>query len=448
MRTWGIPALIGFALVVFVAPFLFRASVGAPITPGAESYTELRYAELALNGNIGYDPLHDAYSIPTPYTLLLALMIIFGVPWLLPVLLSLLFIGLLAVYLQRIIRSYEIVLLSITILIISPTMSVLSTGHNHVLFALVALIGTALLFDEYPVFGSLLLALACIENPVLGAVAVLYLIFFFIKRRRIGALLSVLGCAVASVLWFEMWSRTIPFTLPITFSTVFFELGNPGGISLFILLLALYGVRSSLLDIEKPLVFAAATFLFLTIVLPSFAALALIPLVVLAAVGVFDLLRVDWELDLLRQFLIVLVCCLGVFLVLASAKARVGEQPTQEFTRAMIYLHDQYRPGTVLSLPEYAPMIEYFVNRKATLHAETTEINRVLRSRDANEVYTVLDKEQAAYVLITDEMLGAFFQRSDEGILFLLPNTQRFILIQQIGGTKVWYYIPNTHLTS
>jgi len=67
--------------------------------------------------------------------------------------------------------------------------------------------------------------------------------------------------------------------------------------------------------------------------------------------------------------------------------------------------------------------------------------NKVFHSRDAQRTYDFLEETGTTYIYITDEMLDSMFARSDEGILFLLPNTERFVLLGEREDSTLWYYI-------
>src|SRR5262245_668816 len=136
-RKYGLAVLLGIALLVFLTPLLLRIVHSAPITPGAQSYSFLRNADLLAQGIIGTDPLHETRLAPNPYSMLVAFMQLFGVPWLLPFLLMLLFLVLMHSYLGRLFSAHLLIFLVLVVVIISPSTSILATHHTAVLLALI-----------------------------------------------------------------------------------------------------------------------------------------------------------------------------------------------------------------------------------------------------------------------------------------------------------------------
>jgi hypothetical protein len=56
-------------------------------------------------------------------------------------------------------------------------------------------------------------------------------------------------------------------------------------------------------------------------------------------------------------------------------------------------------------------------------------------------VYPGLVASDTSYILVTDEMRSKFFSRSDQGILFLLQNSERFVEVKSTEQSTLWYFI-------
>jgi hypothetical protein len=104
---------------------------------------------------------------------------------------------------------------------------------------------------------------------------------------------------------------------------------------------------------------------------------------------------------------------------------------------------EQHRPGGILTDPSFAPIVELYSGRHATLSedAQPELISTALYNRDATSVYDLLERTDTSFVLLTDEMRAERFSRSDEGILFILPNTERFVKVRSTTESALWYYI-------
>ncbi len=416
LRRGGLPLVTGLALLLLVLPLLLRLYAGAPITPGSESYVYLQEPADSL------------------YTVLLGLFVTLGIPWVLPVLLALLFLSVLHTYLVRKTRNKTVPVLALLILVVSPGLSVLGTHYTPELFGLTFVL-LALLARRRALLSCLLFVLGCVTAPIPAVAVLVYLLLSSTKKREF--VRYVILTVIVGV-WFVLFgfpSLNFHGALPV------FELGVAGGISVFLIIMAAYTFTAG----QRRLFVPAAGLLALSLIVQGLLFLTTVVLSVVAAYGILFLVRRTWELELLRKWLKVLLFCLGLFLVLVSVQERVREYPTREFTNALVFLSQTESQGKVLTLPDYAPMVEYFSHHQATLlPGEDTEL---FRSRDAGRLYDFLERTGTSYVLITDEMINSFFTRSDQGILFLLPNAQRFILAHETSKTSVWYYIPRRDTT-
>jgi hypothetical protein len=436
-RRYGLLIIISLAVIAFLVPLFIRLLQGSPLTPGAVSYTHLRYANLLEQGVVGYDPLRDTPIAPNPYVALLAIMQVFGVPWMLPMLLSLALIMLLHFYLERFIADRAAVVLALIALVLSPTMSVLSTHLRPLLLAMCLIVAAALLFERRPFLAYVALLFALITHPVIGLLAVVY---FMISMRGKETTIGLLIAIAIAIAWSMVWTGALPemreLTSPVFNPSIFFELGTAGGISVFFVLAASYAVA---VKFSRLRIMAALTALLLVgaLIIPSLLPFAAIAVSTLVGISLLLLISGRWELELIKQSLIVLLACTGLFLFIVTVRESAGDAPDADFAHAMTALRNQYREGAVLSHPSSAPLIEYFTGRRS----HTSVPREVFLSRDAKQLYGFLDRTGTSYIFITEEMEQELFTRSDEGILFLLENTGRFVMIDSTGGTRTWYYI-------
>lgn len=447
IHRFGLFGILLLAVFVLLTPLLLRVADGSPITPGHLSYQALLSSDLLWQGHIGYDPVHDAYVVPTPHSLLLSMMNFFGVQWLLPMLIMLLLLCVLYWLLRKIIREPAILLTTLVVFLLSPSVVSLGTWHSTVSLATLFVAISALSFQRSLPLASFCLFLASITSFPIGILAVIIGVLFFLYKRNFSSMAWIGGAGMLSVLWFYLWSKSLPplFSFGLRSNTLF-ELGNYQGISVMIILLAAFGISSHFLHKKFLIGASGALISSLAFVVPEFALIATIFLSALAAHGLFTLVFHGWKLDLLRQASIVLVFCMLLFTFLVAIQGRVDDQPDGAFSKAMADLAYQRRPGAVLSTPESAAMIEYFSGRKSTLTLSSSaeDVALGLYSRNADEVYSFLESTNTSYIFLTSDMVQDDFDRSDEGILFLLENTQRFVPISKNALATTWYYIPRT----
>jgi hypothetical protein len=448
-RRFGLAVLIALAAILFITPLLLRAVEGAPLTPGAESYTQLRHAELltdaiAGTGAIGWDNITKEAFTPAPYALLLAALQLFGVPWLLPLLLIVALILLLWYALPRVMTSRALIAITIGFFIIAPTTARLATRHAPETLALCFLGIAIIVFPKRFVTAGIALLAAVLTAPAFAAPAVLIIACIALVRKHRAAAVCALCALALGVAWHLAWSGSAAlFALAPRFHGIVYELGVPAGISVFLIVFALYGLITRIGE-NTDLVLWTVLLCSLAIAVPILLPYAALALCVFAARGTYDLLTDPWQLDLLQQILIILLMCTWLFLGITTVRGTVQQEPTAAFAHTMITLRNQDRPGGVLTSPASAPLVEYFAHRSATLAEDTpqTTVENAF-SRSSAAVYPLLEATDTSYILITREM-----QLQDVGILFLLQNTERFVTVQETPDLTLWYYISSEKIPS
>jgi hypothetical protein len=427
-RKYGVFIVIGVTLFAFLLPLVLRAMHGAPITPGSASYMYLYRADILQAGSVMFEP----------YTILLAVMQLFGVPWLLPILLVGLFLFLVQILLWYRDQDLTFSIAALLLLIVSPSMSVLATAFAPQLLAMV-FVTSAILLEKRWVLCSLFILLSVIAHPITGLCSALLLAGWLLSEQRHNEVLSVAIFSCAGVVFLKMQEITIAPAILRFDPHIFFELGYAGGISVFLLIIAVYGV---IVGANRVVVLLATALFLASFFLPMLVPCAAIMIAVLAAHGIRHLFVTKWNLELLQQSMLILVGCIGIFLIITSIRDRVHEDPDADFSHFMITLRNQHYPGAVLTDPSYAPMVAYFSGRIPALVSEDSELlQRAFTSRSPEVVYSFLMETNTSFILITDDMQQKRFSRSDEGLLFLLHNTERFVEIQSTNTTTLWYFI-------
>ena len=428
-RKYGIAIIVALAVVAFILPLIIRASQGAPITPGTQSYQYLEYTE---QGRVFFEP----------YVLLLLFVSLFGVPWLLPFLLMMLFLALLYYYLDDIVQSKIVLTFAFLFLLVSPTISVLATSHSSLLLSFVFVLCVFLSIEKYSVFAAIMLLLTIVSSPIVGILLALWIIVLSVRQHHFSMVVVASLFCILGIVW-VVSSGAILFSFQQT--QWFFELGNIEGVSIFLMILAAYGLIAKFS--KRPLIMFGSCIMFGAIFfINELAFAATIVVAIFAAYGMYDLLTNRWELELLQRSLHMLVICICLFLLIVTIKERVVQSPTEDFSHMMITLRNQQREGAVLSAPEYAPSIRYFSHRDAVLapNADESILSKAFYSRNPSVVYGFLSSTNTVYILVTDEMRDLYFTRSDEGILFLLENSGRFVKIAETQTTELWYFIRTT----
>lgn len=433
--------LIIAALLLLLTPIALRAMAGWPLMPGAQSYVALRHATTIFDGTAGIDPVTGIAFAPTLYDVTLALFMALGIDWLLPALLAACALTLAYTLFRRALPPIDAFAATAAIAL-SPAFIVAGTRHESSIAAL-SLCALTFLWVRKPLLSTLALCAALITSLPLGIITGILLLTISIRDKQMMTMFGVIGAFLIAGAWTVGWHGGVQAfpALKMPSSDVLFEFGASNGLSAFFIILAAYGSTKSARSL--PYSFTLTIAIIIAILFPSTRLAASIVVAVLASRGVLRLVREGWELDPLRQLFIVLVWCAAGFLIVTLVRSVSLEQPSDRLVEVLSYIGEQRRSGGVLTDPALAPMVTYFSGRHATLpdDASQTVVRAALFTRDTNALYTLLESTDTSFVLITREMRNGFFTRSDEGILFLLPNTERFVTITSDQDVTLWYYI-------
>ncbi len=449
-RNYGPYAVIAVLFIIAVIPLLLRGSNGDPITPGIESYSYLRHADLINQGIIGYEPISNEPVFLTPYTALLALLGYFGLAWALAPLLVGLFILVLYIFLSGVVKQKFVIFVTLVALLLSPTFSVLSTAHSPIVFASLFLL-LALLFSKKSLpLTVVTIALGTATDPLLGIIMTLYLFVVFVNKKNFVSALGVLLALVIPILWEVLWvGRADNIRYLIQFAPMFFEFGARGGISLFFIVLAAFGVFTKRIPFKKQIFWSTLGLLLVSMFLPILIPVVTIFLAYLIGYAVFDLFVEPWNLDLLRHLSLVLVFCIAFLLVAVSVKDRASELPDSVTVDRMVTIGVESHEGKVLTHPSYEPIVIYYSGREATVNSDSSaeEIRRAFFTRQPEIWYMYLEETSTGFIYVDKHTRNDIFSRSDEGILFILLNTNRFVQISKQPDSSAWYYIPRTSVS-
>ncbi len=425
---WSVVTAAVCIAAVLLIPLGLRAYAGWPTLPGSESYDAL------VRISYGTD-------MPTPYDLLLSIAQMVNLGWLLPMAIGL---AALLAFVAFLTPRFGAPLAGIAgiALAISPPLLVAGTRHSAPLLALLLFL-LALLDGGRRWRQALLIALGTVLAPLPGvALAIVLSAIRGFERDRTGAIAGVFAIA-AAYLWSFAWTGhalTLFGGISPSFR-VLAEFGVAGGVSVFAVILAAYGAHTATRPVH------AWGALLLTIVLllliPTFALFASLLISLLAARGVLAMVRRRWDLELLRQVLLVIIVCASIFTIITTVRDIAHEQPSDRLVSVLTYIGEQRRPGGVLTDPSLSSMVIYYSGRSPALSSDASQedITRSFLVRDAQETYDLLERTDTSFVLITKEMRHGLFTRSDEGMLFLLPNTERFVAITVDDSVSLWYYI-------
>jgi hypothetical protein len=152
-----------------------------------------------------------------------------------------------------------------------------------------------------------------------------------------------------------------------------------------------------------------------------------------------------WDMNFVKNLTIIVLICSFLFSAVSFANRTADATPDAAILRSLKEL-STYEEGTVLTLPEKAWWIEYYSGQpvfgkfpdKDNAHIA----NEILNSKNIEFTSDLLDNHNIRYIWIDYEMKeGQVWTSKDQGLLWLLPNKEKFKNLYNIGHVEIWEYI-------
>jgi len=173
-------------------------------------------------------------------------------------------------------------------------------------------------------------------------------------------------------------------------------------------------------------------------------------LVILASIGLINLIKGKWESKLIKNFIIFILIC-GVIISGVSHINRVSElPPSKTVFNSLEILKEKSKPNEVV-FSHYSNgfWISGVANQPVIMDRHliyTPNINQ--RHGDSQNIFysinlenttKLLDKYEIKYIWIDKEMKeGQVWEREEEGLLFLLKYSKKFEKIHSDEETEIW----------
>ncbi|RME52429.1 hypothetical protein D6783_04895 [Candidatus Woesearchaeota archaeon] len=459
---WG---LAGVAVVALV--FGARVLIGAPVIPYQESYahllasSEVRSAIPMLNGFWGVQPsMIDVLLACFPSVVWLVgfqLLLAFVAGW------SAGIVG------ERVLgRSGWLVGL---LAVCSPTFLFLFSTINPWSAVVVVFLFGLVLLPRFPRAGLLLWSSAFLFDMWSGLLLVGLGCMIGSLRAQLPRLFGRRDGNERGLVVFFLVSCVVSFALRLVFvppswrahllslkygAGAFFpfvEFGVQEGVSFILVVLGLIGfVRSWRKSWRWVVLQVGVVVLFGSVVIFEGARIfAWVVLTCYAALALSWMGRRKWELQEVQRVSLFIIGC-SLLLVFASAlKGFILAKPDKELLEGVSFLSSGWSDG-ILAHPADAPFVAFSTGKKVfLLHTlplddDLQERVRALRAiwlgRDLNTTLSLLNRYDIRFIIVTPEMRdGAVWERDEEGLLFFLEHSERFINVNPDLRVEIWRVI-------
>ncbi|KYK24644.1 hypothetical protein AYK26_03655 [Euryarchaeota archaeon SM23-78] len=459
-----IASLILIIIILSTVMFI-RLGLDKPLLSQGESYYNLRISEaLKKDFFLNKDPLQETIYEPNPHHYLASFLLIF-----LPVkLLSFLFpliLGLLSGLLF-----YKLLILlkikpknaaySVIVLAVTPAFIILYTGLYLYGFALFLSLLILVLFlnkkQGLQALGGLLLPLLAWTNLTAFLITFIILLFLYmvIKRNLVIPFLSLIISALVIFL-LTLLSNYTPRILGFhgfAFRNILSVLKADIGFDLFLLILFLTGFVIVWIKDEARRLFYMPVLALVALSLFNTVARIYINFIItvycVSAITYFY--KRKWDLKIIRTGTMILVLCSLAFSVTNQANLLVDAQPSQEVINSLDFLKNQLK-GKVLTTEKQGFLVEYYSNKpvlldsNSYLHSNYSEIrndiNALFSSVRLLEAEPLLKKHELKYILITPTMKEELWENREQGLWFLMKNSEGFINKYTQNNTEIWEYV-------
>ncbi|MBU0470378.1 MAG: hypothetical protein KKA62_01635 [Nanoarchaeota archaeon] len=433
---------VSLIILIFFFSAWSNFLVGKPVLGGGESYHLLNLIE---KGEYTYNPLVLLLAV-IPQNLILII----------PLLLSLLSLGLLSKLCEKMELPKNISFFFILFLIMSPTFIYsFITLSSYSLFLSLTLLGFLLIMNKNKTLRlfSLIPFISASFFDTSSAIFLLslQLIYFWENKEKKEQLpVIVVAMTVGVMLLNKLFLKTPlfngPYHLQRYFPDLISDFGGLNGIGFFTVLVAITGL---FVTWKKKNFYYA--YLLLLIVIPGYLfnteivfILSLI-LLFFAAVGFVKLFENKWVLTSLKGFTLIILL-LGMIFSMLTFLDRVNElSPSPSDQKVLSWIRENTPENTVvLSAPENSYYVKYFSKRDPLFYLndpdaeeKTETVQLIFSAPYIQDLFPLLEKNKVSFVYITPQMREEL--PKEQGFLFLLKN-ERFKLIYSHEGSEVWEF--------
>ena len=434
-------------ILILLIPTTVRSLGGNPYLMGGESYFDLRMGLTAQDGLINSDPVQKTqYNFNLFHFILAGLFHIGGaitISKFLPVILGALSI----VMIYKLLENAEHSWFSLIIIIASPIFIFIFTTLNK--YSVVIPLGLlAFILHKKNWVGWILLAPIFLID--LASYITLVVIFLVIsKRKHIYSLItSIIILIGVSFLLSYNPLMDIVFSAGLL-QNAFTEFGTLIGHGIFIFLLGIGGLvifwknqrqnrllKSLIVILIIISFFNPAVRIITSFILAAFAGLA-----------VHSLVSKKWSLNLVKNFTLLALIC-GILLAsLSFAVKEINMEPSVDSVKGFYFLKTAEPDSVILSNPENGFFIEYFGQRtvfideksftKKGFKIKENISNTIFMSRSLKEIEPLMKEYKISHILIDEKMLDEIWDRNDQGLLFILKNSDKFVKVYD-GKNKIY----------
>jgi len=374
----------------------------------------------------------------------------------LPFLLGLFNISLIYLILKELIKVKIQRIITIFILILSPTFIYVHGVYNNIFLPLffILLASYSIIKEQYFLSG-LFFIFTLILNPKLFIILLFLLIVFYEKYKAKSIYIPIISMLFSAYFFITITKNAAPATLSLYYILTEFvsDFGTGFGPGIFGLMLASAGLILSWEDKMKNSIFYAALISIFVCSLYENSLLIFTEflLVYYAGLAFTKFYKTKWESYLLKKYVLILIICGLVFSSGSFIKkySELGPNNYEVFSLDWLkktagendVVMSHYEYGFLLNSYQLNSYVDknYFMYSKDKMKIK--KLNEIFESRDFEEIIRFLENNDIKYVWINKKMKeGQVWKKDDAGILLIIKNSINFKKIYDYGAIEIWTY--------
>lgn len=470
----GVIILLG--LLLLIIPYANRTTEQNNLLIGGTPYYNIRIAQAISSGQKTDNMVASNRPIfPDPYQYLLSLFVGVINLELISIILPL-FFGLISLLLISLIIDkfntdplLKIIILIMTIL--SPIfIYTFSISSKYTLIITLFLLGTFFFLREkkYNLILSILALLPITLFGTFETFMILFILFIYVllkkkKQTWFGIIFVILFIvATSNHLYIQ---NTLPKTTNIELisSTILTQtisdFGSEIGIGFFKILLACIGILVLWKDKKSnawPIVLFFVMIISVLVLNYSYIIYTGLILAYFAAIGFYRLVTRKWEVDTLKYLTAITLLSGLLFSTVSYVHLISNAEPNPNQIAGMEWLKQYGKSGYVLSDNQNGFWIESFANVPVLLDdnpkfdplidEKYEDAQTIYHSRNIDTTKSLLEKNQISYIFIDEKMQKNIWKTKDDGLLFLVQNSETFKKVYSSSKIVIWEVINNDQI--
>lgn len=450
----NIAGLIVFSTLLISLFYVMRFRFG-PSSPSYDEYFSIALADAIKEGTYSFSAEDFAY----PSAIFLSFFTDYGTAMkLIPFIFSIINVCLMYFLARKIINKDDNLLFFLISFIISPVFIYTYTTYNDLIFSMFFfLAGSLLLMNDQYLLSMLPFIASFATNPIVFIIIISALLVFYERFRSRKLLLPIVILGVSGYIFISTNNigQISGISLYRLITDYFSDFGASFGLGIFQFIMGSIGLLLSWKNKrDNAMLYFAAAVIFICSLYQKQLILFLDMILIYYGAQAFSKLwNSTWQSSILKSYVILLIVCGLIFSYGSYIKKFSLEGPSDSEVMSLEWLgKNNQRNESVFSYYKYGFMIralsksepyadkQYYISSNNKIKLELSE--EMFYSRNLKNITAFFEKNNLRYVWINQDMVGGeVWKKDDEGILFVMKNSDVFVKVYDYDGVVIWKYL-------